>query len=691
MSMLRIAKLCVTAAALFALAAGSASARKVALVIGNGAYSGSPALAHLSRDAARLADTLEANGFEVGRALDADRFQFETELKAFFRSMRGADVALFYFAGHAMQSTGRNYLLPTDAVVNDLADLEFEAVDLDAILRQMRRERRANIVFVDAARENPFADRLGGGPGAAVNGSGKGLARPKSAPDTLFAFATAPDRTAPDGSGGSYFTQALIEALDRPGQDIETIVKTVQETAKRRSSGKASPWISSSLAGRVVVTTPSVAGGQGTAGQGGGAAGNDAGDGNTPPTLDGPGAGGSPSGADTGRSPTGPGAGAAEIAFWNTVKDSRDPEDFRSYLKRFPTGLFADLARRRIERYSSAGGSTNGGGHTTSSGGNTPSISKTPPPPPRGTVILKVASVYPKRVPEFGTQITRLASRLETTSKRHIRLTVFDPGQVVGAYATFDAVKAGTVDAGWVTLQYWSGKQPAYHVLAGTIPFGRGPESLLNWLLTEGQALRDDLLLRQNIKALPCGIVGLEGGGWFRKPIRRADDLKGLKIRAAGLAGSIYEKLGSVPVALPGSDIYPALEKGVIDAAEFSTPLVDLAFDMSGAAKVYYYPGWHQPATVIDLLINRGTWNRLEPAAKNFLVHACRRALADAVDDAPANERKGIDGIRAKGAKVVPFPTEVLAAFRRASDDALRDLSGRSRDFRRVYESYRRN
>ena len=196
-------------AALPSLAAG-----RVALVVGNGAYEHSTPLPNPANDAADVAAALKGLGFAVIEGLDLDRTAFEAKLREFARAARGAEAALFFYAGHGLQVEGRNYLLPVDARLSEEVDLEFEALELRAFLKQMRS--RANLVFLDACRDNPLAQDLARSMGASRSAAiGRGLGRVDAASGTLIAYATQPGNVAADGKGrNSPFTTALLEHID---------------------------------------------------------------------------------------------------------------------------------------------------------------------------------------------------------------------------------------------------------------------------------------------------------------------------------------------------------------------------------------------------------------------------------------------------------------------------------------------
>ncbi len=294
------------------LAAGSASAqgeRRVALVIGESRYRNVPALPNTFRDAQLLAKTLQGLGFDVvgGKALtDLDRPGFEQAIRTFRESLSGATVGLFYYAGHGLQVDGENYLVPVDANLSQIADMDFELIDANLVLRQMNAAgTRLNIVLLDACRNNPFADR-------SVRGVGGGLAQMQAPKGTLISYAAEPGKLAQDGpeGGNGPYALALAEAVVKPGEDLFQVFNDVGIIVDRLTNGLQRPWVTSSpIEGRFYFATAPATG------------------------L------GAPSRDDM----------AVEIAFWDSVREANDGAMFESYLERYPKGAFAPLARRRIQ------------------------------------------------------------------------------------------------------------------------------------------------------------------------------------------------------------------------------------------------------------------------------------------------------------------------------------------------------
>jgi hypothetical protein len=243
----------VAAAAICAFPAAAAPDR-VALVIGNGAYTNVSPLANPSNDAADMAAALRRIGFDVVEGRDLDKRGMEAKIIEFSRKLDAANLALFFYAGHGLQVGGKNYLVPIDAKVERAADLSFETIDVSHVLAQMEADKRVNLVFLDACRDNPLARSLARSMGTRSTTVGQGLASIQSAIGTMIGYATQPDNVALDGSGrNSPFTTAMLKHLPTPGVDISVLMRRVRADVVQATNQKQVPWDHSSLMGDVVL------------------------------------------------------------------------------------------------------------------------------------------------------------------------------------------------------------------------------------------------------------------------------------------------------------------------------------------------------------------------------------------------------------------------------------------------------
>jgi uncharacterized caspase-like protein len=321
-----LALVCTAFAALLPAGAATAAApvvqpsgeARIALVIGNAAYRSSPLL-NPTNDATDIARRLEELGFKVILKLNADQREMKRSIREFSAALRGGGVGLFYFAGHGVQSRGRNYLLPVSADVQNEYELEDESVDANLVLGAMdAAQTRVNIVILDACRNNPFAKAF-----RSVQG---GLAQMEAARGTLIAFATAPGSVAQDGIGrNGMYTKHVLLSLKEPDTDVERVFKRVAQGVARETAGTQVPWVSSSLTGDFYFMPPAAR-----------------------PAVS---AAGAPSGSDTGAIPIVGGHPILlqiELSFWDTIKASGNPEEYEAYLSQYPDGRFAGLAKTRI-------------------------------------------------------------------------------------------------------------------------------------------------------------------------------------------------------------------------------------------------------------------------------------------------------------------------------------------------------
>ena len=230
----------------------AAAQKRVALVIGNSDYAHSPKLTNPTNDAADLAEVLKRVGFNVILGLDVDKPGFDRKIRDFARALEGADVALLFYAGHGLQVGGQNYLIPTDAKLESERDLDFEAISLNFILRQMEIERgsKTNIVFLDACRDNPLGRNLARSMGTRSTSVGRGLAQVKTGVGTFISYSTQPGNVALDGDGrNSPFSTALVKHIPEPRRNLTSLMIKVRNEVLRVTNGKQVPWDHSALTG----------------------------------------------------------------------------------------------------------------------------------------------------------------------------------------------------------------------------------------------------------------------------------------------------------------------------------------------------------------------------------------------------------------------------------------------------------
>ncbi len=304
---------------------------------------------------------------------------------------------------------------------------------------------------------------------------------------------------------------------------------------------------------------------------------------------------------------------------------------------------------------------------------------------------LKLASSFNSHSLIHGESIRHLVDRLETASNGTIKIKVYDPGKLVAAFKVLDAVSAGKVEAGFSTPGYWMGKIPAAPLFSAT-PFGPDASEYLSWFLAgNGMKLYQEMYDRYgfNVKVILCAIIPPDTSGWFAQEILSVDDLKGLKIRYFGLGGNVLKKLGATVNLLPGGEIFPALEKGVIDATEFALPSIDEDMGFYKIVKYNYYPGWHQQASAHELLINKDVWNQISPQQKSLIELACRDTLIYSLTRAEASQSEVmLRNERERGVKNVNWSTEMLKILKKTWEEVAAEQSAADPFFKKVYDDY---
>jgi TRAP-type mannitol/chloroaromatic compound transport system substrate-binding protein len=282
-----------------------------------------------------------------------------------------------------------------------------------------------------------------------------------------------------------------------------------------------------------------------------------------------------------------------------------------------------------------------------------------------------------------------LIDRIQRMSNNRIRIQFFGAGELIPAAEGFDAVSSGIVEMNYANAYFWTGKTFAAQYFTA-VPFGLNFQGLNGWMYDGGGLdLWREVYDRFNLVPFLCGNTGVQMTGWFRRPIERVEDFRGLKMRIPGLAGRVYQRLGVDVRLLPGGEIFPALERGVIDAAEFVGPFLDRQLGLQRVAKHYYTTGWHETATASELIINKAAWNRLPNDLKAIVENAvaacnviseawCQKNNADAMEDL----------IRNHGVIAGPLPDAVTERLRAETATVLEEGIARDPVTRRVHESF---
>jgi TRAP-type mannitol/chloroaromatic compound transport system substrate-binding protein len=304
-------------------------------------------------------------------------------------------------------------------------------------------------------------------------------------------------------------------------------------------------------------------------------------------------------------------------------------------------------------------------------------------------VSWKMASAFGSKLPHLGTSGVRFSENIKVASGGTLELKFFEPGALVPALECFDAVSKGSVEACWTTPGYHTGKYPALAFFT-TVPFGPQLGEFMAWKwFGGGNELRDEIYAKHGLIAFDSFAIGPETSGWFRKEIKSVAELKGLKMRFFGLGAQVVQKLGVSTQLLAAADIYPALERGVIEATEFSMPTIDLALGFHQIAKNNYYPGWHQQVSVSELLINRAEWNKLSEQHKKLIQLALGESVMHTYAETEARNPPTMMEMKDKH-KVTNrrWSDDDLRAFEKAWLEVLAEESAKDPLFKKVADHY---
>ena len=307
-----------------------------------------------------------------------------------------------------------------------------------------------------------------------------------------------------------------------------------------------------------------------------------------------------------------------------------------------------------------------------------------------GTVRWEMQSAVPRTNPLIGPQAVWFSNEIAKRSDGQIKIEFLERGSRVPSTRLVSAVSSGKIDAGFTSPLYLTAKNPAFEIFAGA-PFGLPARDHYAWLRDGGgMALHDELYARSNIKAVPCVMTGPNGFGWFRKAVRTPDDLKGLKMRFLQLGARVMKKLGVVTIALPGGEIYPALNRNLIDAAAWLQPYFDANMRLDRIVKNYYYPSFHRSFSMFEVMLNLDRWNSISPEQQRLIEEVCQENIRISITEDERLASEALDEFRSRGVTVREVPTAIWEAARQAWAAVAEEESRKSADFRRIYRDYKR-
>ncbi|HRD74555.1 MAG TPA: caspase family protein [Hyphomicrobiaceae bacterium] len=621
-----IFRLAVCIALLIAVAAQASAEKRVALVIGNGAYVHAGRLPNPPNDAADIAEKLKQLKFEVVVGRDLDNAGMRRIIRDFRVRAEGVDVALLFYAGHGMQIGGGNVLLPIDAKVDDELDVEPQTIRLDLVLAEMERAARVNVVLLDACRDNPLAERLMRNIGARSRSLGlsRGLAKVDArGSDTLIMFATAPGDVAADGRGrNSPFTVALLKHLAKP-EELSVVLKDVVADVRAATGGQQRPQQLAAMERKLYLA---------------GLPASSSGDSGETAKL------------------------KAEIDRLRLERERMERERTEAERKSklaavAPSGPAVGAAR--LDRDIAL------------------KIQSILP------LFLPVLGTQPER---FAAALSRSASAAGASAK----VEVAPPNSVVPFSEILSALNSGRLDAAWGAMPILIGRDKSFEIFSGQVPFGHDPARFVRWIESGGRPLLNGHARALRLHVVPCAIVGQEGGGWFKKAIQRPEDLRGLRVRWYGSGNSVMQRVGALAQSIGAGNVHSMLTKGELDGTEFSLPSVDATIGFHTIARHYYFPGWHAPALLSDLTFSRTAWDKLGPATQRVIEETCRHFLALTLSEIAKDEAEGLAEIRAKpGVEIRPYPPAVLAVLRKAANEIQAETSANDAGYKAILDSYR--
>ena len=302
----------------------------------------------------------------------------------------------------------------------------------------------------------------------------------------------------------------------------------------------------------------------------------------------------------------------------------------------------------------------------------------------------RMAASWPKSLDTLFGGAEFLAKRVAEATDNKFQIRVFAGGEIVPPLQVLDAVQNNTVEMGHTASYYYVGKDPTFGI-DSTIPFGMNYRQMNAWLTHGGgMELLRNFFKDYNIYNLPAGNTGAQMGGWWRKEIKTVEDLKGIKFRVGGSGGAVMTKLGVVPQTIAGGDIYPSLEKGTIDAAEWVGPYDDEKLGFYKVAKFYYYPGWWEGQTNLSVYVNLGQWEKLPKSYQAILTAACAEAEGWMIGKYDADNVAAMRRLIAGGTQLRPFSKEILDACYKATQDLFAEYSAKNPKWKAIYEPWKK-
>ena len=300
--------------------------------------------------------------------------------------------------------------------------------------------------------------------------------------------------------------------------------------------------------------------------------------------------------------------------------------------------------------------------------------------------VIKLATSWPAHFPIMGTGVEKFAQRVKDVSAGSLEIKIFPKNVLVPALAVFDATSSGQIDAFHSGPYYWKGKNSAFSLYSG-LPFGFTAEEINSWMtFGGGLELWREQYSKYNLYPFLGGNTNIQMGGWFRKPIHSLKDMQGLKMRIPGLGGEVFSKMGVNPILLPAGEIYTSLERGVIDATEWVGPALDIKMGFYKVAP-YYYAGWHEPGSILELTFNKQTWSKLAFEHQSIIEVCSSEMNANMTSEFHHDNIYALEKLKDLGVTLSHFPSDVNNAGKKALAEVVTELSEKNSDFEIVYKS----
>jgi TRAP-type mannitol/chloroaromatic compound transport system substrate-binding protein len=314
-----------------------------------------------------------------------------------------------------------------------------------------------------------------------------------------------------------------------------------------------------------------------------------------------------------------------------------------------------------------------------------PAIAQTQP-----SLRWRLTSSFPKSLETIYGGGEFFAERVNKLTDGKFNIRVFAAGDIVPAFQALDAVQQGTVELCHTATYYYVGKDLTFG-FGTALPFGLTTRQQNAWMYHAGGIDTLNAFFKDyGVIAFPAGNTGAQMGGWFKNPVNTLADFKGLKMRIPGLGGQVMARIGAVPQALPGGDIYPALERGAIDATEWVGPYDDEKLGFYKVAKNYYYPGWWEPCSMYHVMINQAKWDSLPKQYQEAIISAAREANIDMVAEYDAKNRLALQRLKAAGVQFHKYSDDIMKGSYKAATELYEEEAAKNAKFKAIYEPWKK-